>query len=193
MIQRLIIVFSIFFAVSNCGYNQIQQLDEEVKASWAQVLNQYKRRSDLVPQLVSTVKGVAAQEKEVFKNIADARAKMGSIQATPELLNNPEAFAKFTRAQGELGGYLSRLMSITENYPVLKSNDNFTALQAQLEGTENRISVERKRFIDKVAEYNIFIRQFPTLITAKIFGYQTKPTFQVEDEKAASEAPKIEF
>ncbi|MCZ8155671.1 MAG: LemA family protein [Leptospira sp.] len=192
-IQRFSLSMLLILSLSNCGYNRIQELDEEVTASWAEVLNQYKRRDDLVPNLVAATKGFAKQEKEIMQGIADARSKLGSIQATPELLNDPEAFSKFTKAQGELGSFLGRLMSIQENYPELKSSQLFSDLTAQLEGTENRITVARNRFIKSTKEYNIFIRQFPSVITAKAFGYAAKPTFTVEDEKKIENAPKIEF
>src|SRR5450756_2285955 len=158
-----------------------------------QVLNQYQRRADLVPNLVNTVKGFAAQEKEVLLGVTNARAKVGSIQATPELLNSPEAFAKFQAVQGELSGALSRLLVVAENYPQLKSDANFRDLQAQLEGTENRITVARKRYIDEVAKYNVLTRQFPTNLTAMLFSYKEKPQFTVENEKAIADAPKVNF
>lgn len=188
----ILLFFTILF-FQNCGYNKIQELDEEVTASWAEVLNQYKRRSDLVPNLVSSVKGFANQEKEILQGIADARSKLGSIQATPELVNNPEAFNQFTKAQGELGGALSRLLMVQENYPQLKSDQRFGDLMAQLEGTENRITVARNRFIKATKDFNIFIRQFPAVLTAKAFGYKEKATFTVEDPKAIENAPKVEF
>ncbi|GBF49833.1 lipoprotein [Leptospira ryugenii] len=192
-VQRFFLAFLLLSAVSNCGYNRIQELDEEVSASWAEVLNQYKRREDLVPNLVAATKGYANQEKDIMKGIAEARSKLGSIQATPELLRDPEAFSKFTQAQGELGGFLGRLMSIQENYPELKSSQLFSDLTAQLEGTENRITVARNRFIKATKDYNVFIRQFPQVLTAKAFGYDAKPTFTVADEKKIENAPKVEF
>jgi len=176
-----------------CGYNEFQQLDEAVKASWAEVVNQYQRRADLVPNLVSTVKGFAQQEQQVLIGVTEARAKVGSIQATPQLLNDPQAFAKFQAAQGELSSALSHLMVVTENYPQLKSDANFRDLQAQLEGTENRITVARNRYIKTVAQYNILARSFPTNLTAMMFKYEVKPNFTVENEKAISTAPKVEF
>ncbi len=178
---------------ASCGYNNIQVVDEQVNASWSEVLNQYKRRSDLIPNLVSTVKGFAAQEKEVLIGVTEARSKASSIQATPELLNNPQAFTKFTQAQGEIGQALSRLMVVVEKYPDLKSDQNFRDLQAQLEGTENRITVARNRYIKAVQEYNVTIRKFPTNITAKIFGYTTKPNFAVENEAEISKPPTVDF
>lgn len=185
-------IFSIF-ALSGCGYNTLQSTDEQIKASWAEVLNQYKRRADLIPNLVNVVKGFAAQEKEVLIGVTNARSKVGSIQATPELINNPEAFSKFQDAQGELSNALSRLLVVTENYPELKSDANFRDLQVQLEGTENRIAVARNRFIKSVQEYNIIVRSFPTNLTAMVFGFQTKPSFTVENEHEISTAPKIDF
>ncbi len=178
---------------SGCGYNTIQTQDEQVKAAWSEVLNQYQRRSDLIPNLVNTVKGFAAQESNVLLGVTEARAKVGSIQATPDLVNNPEAFAKFTAAQGQLSGALSRLMVVTENYPTLKSDQNFRDLQAQLEGTENRITVARNRYIQAVADYNVTVKQFPGVLTAKIFGYQPKPNFAVENEAVISKPPSVDF
>ena len=176
-----------------CGYNTLQQQDEQVKAAWAEVVNQYQRRADLVPNLVETVKGFASQEQQVLLGVTQARAKVGSIQATPELINDPQAFEKFRQAQGELSSALSRLLVVTENYPQLKSDANFRDLQAQLEGTENRIAVARNRYIKAVQEYNVTVRQFPSNLTAMMFGFKEKPQFTVEDEKAVSKAPKIDF
>jgi len=181
------------FSVSSCGYNTFQTGDEQIKASWSEVVNQYQRRADLIPNLVKTVQGFAAQEKEVLLGVTNARAKVGSIQATPELINNPEAFAKFQAAQGELSGALSRLLVVTENYPQLKSDANFRDLQAQLEGTENRIAVARNRYIKSVQDYNVTVRSFPSNLTAMAFGYKTKPTFTVENEAEISKAPKVDF
>ena len=180
-------------SLSGCGYNTLQTTDEQIKASWAEVLNQYKRRADLVPNLVNTVKGFAAQEKDVLLGVTNARSRVGGIQATPELIDNPEAFAKFQNAQGELSSALTRLLVVTENYPELKSDANFRDLQAQLEGTENRITVARNRYIKAVQEYNIVVRSFPSNLTAMLFGYQTKPSFTVENEQAISTAPKVDF
>jgi len=180
-------------SVSSCGYNTFQTGDEQIKASWSEVVNQYQRRADLIPNLVKTVQGFAAQEKEVLLGVTNARAKVGSIQATPELINNPEAFAKFQAAQGELSGALSRLLVVTENYPQLKSDANFRDLQAQLEGTENRIAVARNRYIKSVQEYNVTVRSFPSNLTAMALGYKTKPTFTVENETEISKAPKVDF
>ena len=180
-------------SLSSCGYNAFQSLDEEAKASWSEVLNQYQRRADLVPNLVETVKGYASHEKEVLTDVANARSRVGSMQITPELLNDPEAFAKFQAAQGQLTGALSRLMAVAENYPNLKADQGFRDLQAQLEGTENRVTVARNRYIETIKDYNIAIRSFPNNLTAMMFGYNTKPSFTVENEKAISSAPKVEF
>lgn len=179
--------------VAGCGYNTFQSSDEQIKSSWSEVLNQYQRRADLIPNLVNTVKGFAAQEKEVLLGVTNARAKVGSIQATPELINNPEAFAKFQAAQGELSGALSRLLVVSENYPQLKSDANFRDLQAQLEGTENRIAVARNRYIKSVQEYNVTVRSFPSNLTAMVFGYKAKPNFTVENEKEISKPPNVDF
>jgi LemA protein len=180
-------------SLSGCGYNQFQSLDEEAKASWSEVLNQYQRRADLVPNLVETVKGYAAHEQEVLTDVANARSKVGSMQVTPELLNDPEAFAKFQAAQGQLTGALSRLMAVAENYPNLKADQGFRDLQAQLEGTENRVTVARNRYIETIKDYNVAVRSFPNNLTAMMFDYKAKPTFAVENEKAISSAPKVEF
>jgi LemA protein len=179
--------------VSGCGYNTLQSADEQVKAAWSEVLNQYQRRADLVPNLVETVKAFATQERQVFTQVTEARARVGSIQATPELINNPEAFAKFQQAQAELTGALSRLLVVAENYPQLKSDANFRDLQAQLEGTENRIAVARNRYIKSVESYNVTVRQFPSNLTAMAFGYKPKPNFSVENEREISKAPKVDF
>ncbi len=179
--------------LSGCGYNTFQTTDEQIKASWAEVLNQYQRRADLIPNLVNTVKGYAAQERGVLLGVTEARAKVGSIQATPELINDPEAFAKFQAAQGQLTSALSRLLVVTENYPLLKSDQNFRDLQAQLEGTENRITVARNRYIQAVQAYNVAIRTFPSNLTAMVFGYKVKPSFTVENEKEISRPPAVDF
>ena len=179
--------------LSGCGYNSMQAGDQQVKAAWAEVVNQYQRRSDLIPNLVNTVKGFAAQEQAVLLGVTNARARAGSIQATPELVNNPQAFAQFQQAQGELSSALSRLMVIVENYPQLKSDANFRDLQAQLEGTENRITVARNRYIKAVQEYNTVVVQFPTNLTAMLFGFKEKPQFTVENEKEISKSPKVDF
>jgi len=179
--------------LSGCGYNSMQAKDEQVKSAWAEVLNQYQRRADLIPNLVNTVKGFAAQEQQVLLGVTEARAKVGSIQATPELVNDPEAFAKFQAAQGALTNALSRLLVVTENYPQLKSDQNFRDLQAQLEGTENRITVARNRYIQAVQDYNITVRSFPGNLTAMMFGYKPKPNFSVENEAAIARPPTVEF
>ena len=180
-------------ALSGCGYNDIQRGDEQVKAAWSEVLNQYQRRSDLVPNLVNTVKGFAAQEQQVLTQVTEMRARVGSIQATPELINDPAAFRKFQEAQAQMTQALSRLLVVAENYPQLKSDANFRDLQAQLEGTENRIAVARNRYIKSVQEYNVLIRQFPSNLTALMFSYQAKPNFAVEDEKAIAKPPTVDF
>ena len=179
--------------LQGCGYNTLQSQDQQVKAAWSEVVNQYQRRADLIPNLVNVVKGFAVQEKEVLLGVTNARAKVGSIQATPELINDPEAFAKFQSAQGELSSALSRLLVVAENYPQLKSDANFRELQAQLEGTENRITVARNRYIKAVQEYNVVVRSFPTNLTAMIFGYKVKPNFAVENEQEISTAPRVDF
>jgi LemA protein len=186
-------LFTAVLLLSGCGYNSIQTQDEQVKSAWSEVLNQYQRRADLIPNLVNTVKGYAAQEQQVLLGVTDARAKVGSIQATPELLNDPAAFAKFQAAQGQLTSALSRLLVVTENYPQLKSDQNFRDLQAQLEGTENRITVARNRYIQAVQDYNITIRSFPGNLTAMMFGYKPKQNFTVENEAAISKPPAVEF
>ena len=188
-------VFTAFLALclAGCGYNNFQRGDEQIKSSWSEVLNQYQRRADLIPNLVNTVKGFAAQEKDVLLGVTNARSKVGGIQATPELINNPEAFTKFQAAQGELSGALSRLLVVSENYPQLKSDANFRDLQAQLEGTENRITVARNRYIKAVQEYNVTVRSFPSNLTAMVFGYKTKPNFTVENEREVAKPPKVDF
>ncbi len=180
-------------SLSSCGYNTFQSLDEEAKASWSEVLNQYQRRADLVPNLVETVKGYASHEKEVLTDVANARSKVGSMQVTPELLNDPEAFARFQAAQGQMTSALSRLMAVAENYPNLKADQGFRDLQAQLEGTENRVTVARNRYIETVKDYNVSVRSFPNNLTAMMFGYKAKPSFTVENEKAISSTPKVQF
>jgi LemA protein len=179
--------------LSGCGYNTLQSTDEQIKASWSEVVNQYQRRADLIPNLVNTVKGFAAQEKDVLLGVTNARAKVGSVQVTPEVLNDPKAFAAFQSAQGELSGALSRLLVVTENYPQLKSDANFRDLQAELEGTENRITVARNRYIQAVQAYNVTVRSFPSNLVAKIFGYEAKPNFTVENEKAIAAPPVVDF
>ena len=181
------------FSLSGCGYNQFQSLDEQVKSSWSEVLNQYQRRADLVPNIVATVKGEANFEQETLTKVIEARAKATSIQATPELVNNPEAFKKFQDAQGELSGALSRLMVVAEQYPQLRANQAVRDLRVTLEGTENRITVARNNYIKSVQEYNVLARQFPTNLTAMIFGYKPKANFTVENEAAISAPPKVDF
>lgn len=195
MSKRLMSLFIlvITMSLSGCGYNTLQSTDEQIKASWAEVLNQYQRRADLVPNLVNVVKGYASHEKEVLTKVTEARAKVGSIQATPELINDEQAFAKFQAAQGELTSALSRLLVVSENYPQLKADGVFRDLQAQLEGTENRITVARNRYIKAVQEYNVTVRSFPSNLTAMLFGFKTKPSFTVENEKEISKAPKVDF
>ncbi|WP_078127563.1 LemA family protein [Leptospira alexanderi] len=178
---------------SNCGYNTIQEEDEAVTASWAEILNQYQRRADLIPNLVNTVKGYAFQEEKVFVEVTKARAGVGSIQADEKTLNNPELFKKYAQAQTQMTSALSRLLVVAENYPQLKSNENFRDLQAQLEGTENRITVARNRYIQAVQKYNVTIRKFPNNLTAKFFGFDTKPSFTVENEKEISKPPEVKF
>lgn len=179
--------------LSGCGYNTFQSGDEQIKASWAEVLNQYQRRSDLIPNLVSTVKGETQFEQDTLVKVIEARSKATSIQATPELINDPEAFQKFQQAQGQLSGALSRLLVVTENYPNLKANQAFRDLQAQLEGTENRITVARNRYIKSVQEYNVTVRSFPSNLTAMALGYKEKANFTVENEKEISKPPSISF
>jgi LemA protein len=179
--------------LSGCGYNTLQSQDEQVKSAWSQVINQYQRRNDLIDNLVNTVKGYAAQEQKVLLGVAEARAKVGSIQATPELINNPEALAKFQAAQGELTGSVSRVIAVAESYPQLKSDQNFRDLQAQLEGTENRIAVARSRYIQAVQDYNVTLRSFPDNLTARLFGYKPKANFGVENEAAISKPPTVDF
>lgn len=192
LIIKCMLVFSMLI-LSGCGYNTFQQLDEEAKASWSEVLNQYQRRADLIPNLVEVVKGYAEHEKEVFTEVTKARASIGGINMTPEMLNDPEAMAKFQAAQGQMTSALSRLMLVAENYPNLKADQNFRDLQAQLEGTENRVTVARNRYIDTVKQYNVAVRSFPNNLTAMMFGYEQKPTFTVENEAEISKAPKVEF
>lgn len=183
----------LILAGSGCGYNRIQVADEEVKAAWAEVLNQYKRRADLIPSLVEIVKGYASHEKEVLTQIAQARSSVGSVQATPELVNDPQAFARFQAGQAQMTSALSRLMLIVENYPQLKADERFRDLSADLAGTENRIAVARNRYIKTVAEYNIIVRSIPSNFTAMIFGYQVKPSFTVENEQEISKPPEVKF
>ena len=179
--------------LSGCGYNTLQTQDEAVKAEWSEVVNQYQRRADLIPNLVATVRGYAAQEEKVLVGVTEARAKVGSIQLTPELLNDPAALQKFQAAQGELTAALKSLIFVSENYPQLKSDQNFRELQAQLEGTENRITVARNRYIQTVQEYNVLARSFPTNLTAKVFSYDPKPSFTVQNEAQISTPPTVDF
>lgn len=178
------------FSMSGCGYNRIQVTDEQVKAGWAEVLNQYQRRADLVPNLVNVVKGYAEHEKEVLTQVTEARARVGSVQVNAD---DPQSLQQYQEAQGALSSALSRLLVVSENYPNLKADTGFRDLQAQLEGTENRITVARNRYIQNVQDYNITVRKFPGNLTAKMFGYQTKPSFTVENEKALAQPPKVEF
>lgn len=189
---KCLLVLSLL-GLSSCGYNQFQSLDEESKASWSEVLNQYQRRADLVPNLVNVVKGYAEHEKDVLTQVTEARAKVGNMQVTPEVLNDPAAFSKFQATQGELSSALSRLMVVAENYPNLKADQGFRDLQAQLEGTENRITVARNRYIETIKNYNIAVRSFPNNLTAMVFGYKEKPSFTVENEKEISKAPTVDF
>ncbi len=190
----LLLLGLVFTALPGCGYNDIQGLDEDTKASWSEVLNQYQRRADLIPNLVNTVKGYAAHEAQTLEAVTNARSQVAGIKATPELLNDPVAFKKFQEAQSQLSGALSRLLVVAERYPDLKANENFKDLQSQLEGTENRITVARKRYIEKVAEYNKMVRFFPTSLTAKFLLHaEEKPNFAVEDEKALSKPPDVKF
>ena len=180
-------------AISGCGYNSFQQLDEQVKASWSEVLNQYQRRADLIPNIVASVKGEASFEQDTLTKVIEARSRATSINATPELVNNPEAFDKFQKAQGELTGALSRLMVVAEQYPQLRANQAFQDLRVQLEGTENRITVARNRYIKTVADYNVLARSFPTNLTAMMFSYSVKPSFTVQNEAEISKPPAVNF
>ncbi len=180
-------------ALTGCGYNDFQRLDEQTTSAWSEVLNQYQRRADLVPNIVATVKGEAAFEQETLTKVVEARAKATSIQVTPETLNNPQAFQKFQAAQGELGSALSRLMVVSERYPSLKANEGFKDLRVQLEGTENRVTVARNRFIQAVQAYNVLARSFPSNLTAMMFSYQPKPSFAVQNEAAISTSPVVDF
>ena len=188
-----ILLLAATLSLAGCGYNTFQSQDEQVNATWSEVLNQYQRRAYLLPNLVNTVKGYAAHEQDVFTAVTEARAKVSSIQATPELVNDEQAFARFQAAQGQLTSALSRLLVVAENYPQLKADASFRDLQAQLEGTENRVTVARNRYIASVKDYNVTVRSFPSNLTAMVFGYKTKPNFSVENEKALSTAPKVEF
>jgi LemA protein len=190
--KRVLAVF-LLLLVSGCGYNTLQSQDEQVKGAWSEVVNQYQRRADLIPNLVATVKGFASQEQQVLLGVTNARAKVGSVQVTPETVNDPQALRQFSQAQGELTGALSRLLVVAENYPQLKSDKNFLELQSQLEGTENRITVARNRFIQATQLYNTTVRSFPTNLTAMLFGHKEKPQFTVENEKEIAKPPKVDF
>ena len=191
--KRLLLILTTVLALTGCGYNDFQRLDEQSKAAWSEVLNQYQRRADLIPNIVNTVKGEANFEQETLTKVVEARAKATSMQVTPETLNNPEAFAKFQAAQGELSSALSRLMVTVEKYPDLKANQGFRDLRVQLEGTENRITVARNRYIDTIQEYNVLARSFPTNLTAKVFSYAPKPNFTVQNEAQISTPPTVDF
>ena len=191
--QRWFLILFTALALTGCGYNDFQRLDEQSKAAWSEVLNQYQRRADLIPNIVNTVKGEANFEQETLTKVVEARAKATSMQVTPETLNNPEAFAKFQAAQGELSSALSRLMVTVEKYPDLKANQGFRDLRVQLEGTENRITVARNRYIDTIQEYNVLARSFPTNLTAKVFRYAPKPNFTVQNEAQISTPPTVDF
>ena len=180
-------------SLAGCGYNDFQRLDEQVKAGWAEVLNQYQRRSDLIPNIVATVKGEANFEQETLTKVVEARARATAIQVTPQTLNDPQAFERFQKAQGELGSALSRLLMVSENYPNLKANQGFQDLRVQLEGTENRITVARNRYIKAVQEYNVLVRQFPSNLTAMVFSYSVKPSFTVQNEAAIAAPPAVSF
>jgi LemA protein len=192
LVPKILALFALV-SLSGCGYNTLQSLDEDVSASWSEVINQYQRRADLVPNLVNTVKGYAEHEKDVLTQVTEARARVGSLQATPELVNDQDAMNKFVAAQRQMTGALSRLMVVAENYPNLKADASFRDLQAQLEGTENRITVARNRYIQSVRDYNVKVRSFPSNFTAKWFGMKTKANFTVEDEHSISTAPKVDF
>ncbi len=190
---RIVMIAFILASLAGCGYNAIQAEDEQVKANWSEVLNQYQRRADLVPNLVDTVKGYANQERDVLTSVTRARAQVGSIRATPELIGDPQAFARFEAAQGQLTSSLSRMLVVSENYPQLKSDANFRDLQAQLEGTENRIAVARNRYIRSVQAYNTTVRSFPNNLTARAFGYPERPNFSVGNEAEISKPPHVDF
>ena len=195
MAKRLqfLVVSLLALVLSACGYNTLQSTDEQIKAAWSEVLNQYQRRADLVPNLVNVVKGYAAHEKDVLTQVTEARARVGAVQATPEVLNDPQAFARFQAAQGEMSSALARLLAVAENYPQLKADGLFRDLQAQLEGTENRITVARNRYIQAVQAYNVTVRSFPSNLTAKFFGFEVKPNFAVENERELARPPRVDF
>ena len=190
MLRRLLWAIAISIGLAGCGYNDIQVADESTKSAWSEVLNQYQRRADLIPNLVATVKGYADQEKEVLTRVTEARSRVGQVRVDP---SDPASLKQFESSQRELGSALSRLLVVSENYPQLKSDQNFRELSAQLEGTENRITVARKRYIDAVQGYNVMVRQFPVNLTAMAFGYKEKPQFAVENEREISTAPKVDF
>ena len=192
-INRALLLCCLSVLLSGCGYNALTSGDEQIKASWAEVLNQYQRRADLIPNLVKTVEGFAKQERDVLVQVTEARSKVSSIQATPEMVNDPQALQQFQAAQGQLSSALSRLLVTVERYPELKSDANFRDLQAQLEGTENRITVARNRYIDTVRQYNTLARSFPTNITAMLFGFEVKPSFTVENEAEIARPPEVSF
>ena len=192
-ILRTLMILLLVGLMSGCGYNAMQRQDEAVKAAWSEVLNQYQRRADLVPNLVNTVKGYAQHEEKVFVEVTNARAKVGSLQVNADTINDPQKLQQFQAAQGELGSALSRLMVVSENYPQLKADGLFQNLQAQLEGTENRVTVARNRYVQAVQQYNAMIRTFPNNMTARMFGYKVKPNFSVDNEKAISTAPRVDF
>ena len=191
--KRWLLIFITALGLTGCGYNDFQRLDEQTKSAWSEVLNQYQRRADLVPNIVATVKGEAAFEQETLTKVIEARARATSIQVTPETLNNPAAFQKFQAAQGELGSALSRLMMVSEQYPNLKTNEGFRDLRVQLEGSENRVTVARNRYIQAVQAYNVLTRSFPSNLTAMLFSYQAKPTFAVQNEAAIATPPVVDF
>jgi LemA protein len=190
VLRRLLLVLAVTLGVTGCGYNDIQSADEATKSSWSEVLNQYQRRADLIPNLVNTVKGYAQQEKDVLTQVTEARSRVGQVRVDP---SDPESLKQFEAAQRDMGSALSRLLVVTENYPQLKSDQNFRELQAQLEGTENRITVARKRYIDTVQGYNVMVRQFPVNLTAMVFGYKAKPQFAVENEREIARPPAVNF
>ncbi|MDB5883511.1 MAG: LemA family protein [Ramlibacter sp.] len=191
--KRWLLIIALALSLTGCGYNDFQRLDEQSRSAWSEVLNQYQRRADLVPNLVATVKGEATFEQDTLTKVVEARARATSIQVTPETLNNPEAMAKFQQAQGELSGALSRLIAVSERYPDLKANQSFRDLRVQLEGTENRITVARNRYIQTVQEYNVLARSFPNNLTAMVFGYKPKANFSVQNESQIALPPQVDF
>lgn len=193
MIKKLLLALALLASLTGCGYNQFQDLDEKTKAAWSEVLNQYQRRADLVPNLVATVKGEASFEQDTLTRVIEARSKATAVQVTPETLNDPQAFQRFQQAQGELSSALSRLLVVSERYPTLQANQGFRDLRVQLEGTENRITVARNRYIQAVQEYNVLARRFPTNLTAMVFGYDPKPSFTVQNEAQISVPPTVDF